>query len=126
MNRYITEVIDAHIAIENWLDKGEGDPQTLLSRFAADFSMIALNGSQLDRSALEVFFMAQKQTRPGLRIVIGSMDLIAEWSDGAVVKYSERQILPEQSQTIRWSTAVFRLQEGQVYWRLLQETQAGE
>lgn len=126
MNRYITEVIDAHIAIESWLGKGEGNPQTLLSRFAADFSMIALNGSQLDRSALDVFFMAQKQARPGLRIVIESMDLIAEWPEGAVVKYCERQLLPGQNQTIRWSTAVFRLQEGRVHWRLLQETQAEE
>ena len=126
MNRYITEVIDAHIAIENWLGKGEGNPQTLLSRFAADFTMIALNGSPLDRSALEVFFMSQKQARPGLKIVIDSMDIVSEWPDGAVVKYRELQTLPEQSQSIRWSTAVFRLQEGQVYWRLLQETRVGE
>jgi len=122
MNRYAIEVIDAHIAIENWLGEGEGNPQTLLSRFAADFSMIALNGSQLNRSALEVFFMAQKQARHGLKIVIDSMDIVAEWPDGAVVTYRELQTLPEQSQTMRWSTAVFHLQEGQVYWRLLQET----
>lgn len=126
MNRYITEVIDAHIAIENWLGRGEGHPQTLLSRFAADFSMIGLNGSPLDRSALECFFMAQKQARPGLRIAVDSIEIVAEWPDGAVVKYRELQILPEQSQTLRWSTAVFRLQEGQVYWRLLQETRVGE
>ena len=126
MNRYITEVIDAHIAIENWLGKGEGDPQALLSRFAADFSMIALNGSTLDSLALESFFMGQKQARPGLRIVIDSIDLVAEWPDGAVVKYRELQTLSEQGQTARWSTAVFRLHEGRICWRLLQETRAGE
>lgn len=126
MNRYITEVIDAHIAIENWLGQGEGQPQTLLSRFAADFTMIALNGSTLDRSTLESFFLTQKQARPGLKIVIDSMDIVAEWPDGAVVKYRELQTLPEQGQNVRWSTAVFRLQEGRVCWRLLQETRAGE
>ena len=34
MNRYIAEVITAHVAIENWLNQGEGSAEALLHRLA--------------------------------------------------------------------------------------------
>ena len=34
MNRYIAEVIAAHVAIENWLNQGEGSADALMRRFS--------------------------------------------------------------------------------------------
>ena len=36
MNRWFKEVLDAHVAIERWLGRGEGDVQALLGRFSPD------------------------------------------------------------------------------------------
>ena len=44
MNRYIAEVIAAHVAIENWLNQGEGSADALMRRFSPDFTMIPING----------------------------------------------------------------------------------
>jgi hypothetical protein len=40
MTPFEHEIIDLHIALENWLGKGEGDPSALLTRFRPDFLMI--------------------------------------------------------------------------------------
>ncbi len=56
MNHYINEVLEAHVAIENWLGKGEGDVQTLLDRFSQDYSMITITGTMLDHESLSRFF----------------------------------------------------------------------
>ena len=64
MNRYFTEVIDAHVAIADWLGKGAGELQPLLARFHADFSMIALNGQPATLRYSTVVFT---QSADGLR-----------------------------------------------------------
>lgn len=122
MNRYFTEVIDAHVAIENWLEKGAGDEQGLLARFDPAFSMIALNGSRLDFAALSAFFRAHRAAKPGLAISIEEMTLVAEWPTGAVVSYREQQRLPGQAATLRHSTVVFEQTETGLCWRHLHET----
>ncbi len=40
MNPYLQEVVDAHVLIERWLSHGEGSAEALMSRFAAEFTMI--------------------------------------------------------------------------------------
>mgnify|MGYP000343919686 FL=1 len=40
MNPYLQEVLDAHVLIERWLSQGEGSAEALMSRFAAEFTMI--------------------------------------------------------------------------------------
>jgi len=122
MNRYFTEVVDAHVAIENWLEKGQGDEQALLARFAPAFTMIALNGGKLDFAALSAFFRAHRAAKPGLTIAIEEMQLVAEWPTGAVVSYQERQTLPGQTATLRHSTAVFEQTQSGLGWRHLHET----
>lgn len=122
MNRYFTEVIDAHVAIENWLEKGAGDEQGLLARFDPAFSMIALNGSRLDFAALSAFFRAHRAAKPGLAISIEEMTLVAEWPTGAVVSYREQQRLPGQAATLRHSTVVFEQTQTGLGWRHLHET----
>jgi hypothetical protein len=122
MNQYFTEVIDAHVAIENWLEKGAGDEQGLLARFDPAFSMIALNGSRLDFAALSAFFRANRAAKPGLAISIEEMTLVAEWPTGAVVSYREKQRLPGQAATLRNSTVVFEQTQTGLGWRHLHET----
>lgn len=122
MNRYFTEVIDAHVAIENWLEKGMGEETALLARFDPAFSMIALNGNRLDFAALSAFFHAHRTAKPGLEITIEEMTLVAEWPTGAVVSYREKQMLPGQAATLRNSTVVFEQAQSGLVWRHLHET----
>ncbi|EOC0863930.1 DUF4440 domain-containing protein [Cronobacter muytjensii] len=121
MNRWFTEVVDAHVAIERWLGQGEGDVEALLARFRADYSMIPLNGAPLDAIALRAFFSAARGSRPGLAIEVDSLSLIAEWPAGAVVGYRETQKTGQEI-TVRWSTVVFELHEEKPCWRHLHET----
>ncbi|EOC1312288.1 DUF4440 domain-containing protein [Cronobacter turicensis] len=121
MNRWFTEVLDAHVAIERWLGQHEGDVQALLGRFSPDYSMIPLNGAPLDIHALNAFFTGAGGSRPGLVIEVDALSVIAEWPDGAVVGYRETQRIAQES-TVRWSTVVFELHEGEPRWRHLHET----
>lgn len=118
MNPYIREVIDAHVAIENWLGKGEGDVEALLARFAPSFSMITTSGVKLDFAMLSAFFRGQSAAKPGLKIVVEEIKIVEDWLTGALVSYSERQTLPGQEPTLRYSTVVFV----DTKWKLLHET----
>lgn len=117
MKPYVTEIIDAHVAIENWLSRGEGQLEALMARFAKNFSMVTLSGASLDYSALAGFFQAQRGSRAGLKIVVDNIESLAEWGGGAVIIYRETQ-----GEHVRWSTVVFQFQQGLVLWRHLHET----
>ncbi|EBM9554052.1 DUF4440 domain-containing protein [Salmonella enterica subsp. enterica serovar Kentucky] len=122
MNPYKDEIIHAHAAIENWLSKGVGSLEALIARFAVDFTMITPGGVCLDYPALGAFFQAQRGCRPGLVIVVGHIDLVAEWPEGAALRYRERQQLPGQAETVRWSTVILKSERGRIVWRHLHET----
>lgn len=122
MNPWITEIIDAHVAIENWLGAGEGDIDALLSRFSHDFTMVTPAGVCLDRPALSQFFRAQGGTRAGLKVTVDNFALLSEWPDGAALLYAEKQVLPDQPASLRWSTVIFQRAEGKILWRHLHET----
>ncbi|EBF0842095.1 DUF4440 domain-containing protein [Salmonella enterica subsp. enterica] len=124
MNPYKEEIIHAHTAIENWLSKGMGSLEVLIPRFAADFTMITPGGVCLDYPALGVFFQAQRACRPGLVIMVEHIDLVAEWPEGAALRYRERQQLPGQAETVRWSTVILKRERGRIVWRHLHETTA--
>ena len=122
MNRYIAEVITAHVAIENWLNQGEGSAEARLHRFSQEFSMIPVNGMHMAHQSGSVFFREARASRPGLKIVIDNAAILAEWHDGAAVLYREIHALPGKADTARWSTVLFRLQEGKIIWLHLHET----
>lgn len=124
MNLYKEEIIHAHAAIENWLSKGMGSLEVLIPRFAADFTMITPGGVCLDYPALGAFFQAQRACRPGLVIMVEHIDLVAEWPEGAALRYRERQQLPGQTETVRWSTVILKRERGRIVWRHLHETTA--
>ncbi|HCH8661755.1 TPA: DUF4440 domain-containing protein [Salmonella enterica] len=122
MNPYKDEIIHAHAAIESWLSKGMGSMDALIARFSADFTMITPGGVCLDYPALGAFFQAQRGGRPGLVIVVEHIDLVAEWPEGAALRYRERQQLPGQAETVRWSTVILKRERGRIVWRHLHET----
>lgn len=126
MNRYFQEVLDTHELIRCWLgDETAANEvcETLLARFSHAYSMVTPGGVVLDFTALASFFRTQRGAKRGLHINIENMQLVAESAGSATVTYQERQQLPGQSATLRYSTVVFESQQdGTVRWRHLHET----
>lgn len=110
------------MAIERWLNQGEGSAEALLHRFSPEFSMIPINGMRMDHQSVSAFFREARASRPGLKIVIDNAAILAEWHDGAAVLYREIHALPGKADTARWSTVLFRQQEEKILWRHLHET----
>ncbi len=91
MTHYEQEILDIHVALENWLGAGEGDRDALLARFRPDFLMIPPSGNPLDHHALAQFLNAQRGTRPGLRIGIDALTTLQTWDNGAVLHTGRRK-----------------------------------
>ncbi|MHA6195356.1 DUF4440 domain-containing protein [Pseudomonas wadenswilerensis] len=124
MNGYMQEVIDLHILIEATFAKAEGRIETMLERFHPDFSMIAPTGDQWSLEELAALFNQRAGSQPGLTIGVSDMETLAEWSEGAVIRYQETHRIPDQSERKRISTALFSLEGERVLWRHLHETWA--
>lgn len=126
MNPYFQEVLDAHQLIQKWLGNKEAKEEvceTLLARFSPAYSMVTMGGGLLDYPKVNAFFRTQRGARPGLKIGISDMRIMAASDHGATVVYRETQQLPGESPTLRFSTVVFEAkQNGRVIWRHLQET----
>ena len=122
MTPFEHDIIDLHIALENWLGKGEGDPDALLARFSLDFLMIPPGGVQIDYIGLASFLENQRGSRSGLKIVIDELSTIQRWDRGAVLHYRETQTRPDLPVNVRWSTAVLNQEGDRIAWRLLHET----
>lgn len=56
-------------------------------------------------------FSRRSACRPGMVIVVEHIDLVAEWPEGAALRYRERQQLPGQAETVRWSTVILKGKE---------------
>lgn len=124
MTPFEHDIIDLHIALENWLGKGEGDTNALLARFSPDFLMIPPGGVPLDYQALASFLESQRGSRPGLKIVIDELTTLQTWDNGAVLHYRETQTRPDQPVNVRWSSAILNQEGDNLTWRLLHETAA--
>ncbi|TIM55342.1 MAG: DUF4440 domain-containing protein [Mesorhizobium sp.] len=124
MTPFEHEIIDLHIALEDWLGKGEGDSDALLARFRPDFLMIPPGGVHVDYDGLVGFLHSQRGSRPGLKIVIDELTTRQAWPHGAVLHYRETQTRPDLPVNVRWSTAVLSQEGDKITWRLLHETAA--
>ncbi|MEB5980880.1 DUF4440 domain-containing protein [Enterobacter vonholyi] len=122
MTPFEHDIIDLHIALEDWLGKGEGDPDALLARFRHDFLMLPPGGVQIDYIGLASFLENQRGSRPGLKIVIDELTTIQSGERGAVLHYRETQTRPDLPVNVRWSTAVLNQEGDRIVWRLLHET----
>ena len=121
---YFDEVIQAHIAIEQWLGK-ELDPselENLLSRFSPTFSMVSPLGRVLDFNALNELFSLAGGKKLGFRIELSELNGLALHNDGATVSYREQQTDATGQHSDRRSTVVFEKVDGKILWRHLQET----
>ncbi|MGF0239763.1 hypothetical protein ACQR3P_25225 [Rhodococcus sp. IEGM1300] len=122
---YFDEVIQAHVAIEQWLAE-ERDPAELtrlLARFSPQFSMVSPLGRVLDFDALSELFQMAGGKKLGFRIELGEFQGIALHDGGATVSYREQQREASGLKTDRRSTVVFEQQvDGKIIWRHLHET----
>ncbi|MBU9821886.1 DUF4440 domain-containing protein [Rahnella sp. BCC 1045] len=128
MNCFVKEVFEAHELIQRWFSDSGAPEQVcdeLLARFSPAYSMVTITGHRLDHPALCAFFRAQRGAKSGLKIEVEEPVVIAESEKGAVIAYQERQQLPGQPETLRYSTVLFVVDaEGKILWRHLHETPA--
>ncbi|MEK1835181.1 DUF4440 domain-containing protein [Pseudomonas sp. NPDC089918] len=122
---YFDEVIQAHIAIEQWLaeEQDESELEQLLMRFSPQFSMISPLGRVLDFGALNELFLLAGGKKLGFRIELSELRGVALYDGGAVVSYREQQTDATGLHSDRRSSVVFEKQpDGKVVWRHLHET----
>nr|WP_276512773.1 nuclear transport factor 2 family protein [Burkholderia multivorans] len=95
----------------------------LLAHFSADFTMIMTDGRAVDRDGLRALFATLGGAKPGLRITLSDVRVLAADASHAVVAYVEAQHAASGELPARRSTAVFaRDAAGAVRWTHLQET----
>ncbi|MBJ9621139.1 nuclear transport factor 2 family protein [Burkholderia multivorans] len=126
-SRLYLDVLDASIvAIERWLSGVDTAPaalDALLAHFSADFTMIMTDGRAVDRDGLRALFATLGGAKPGLRITLSDIRVLAADASHAVVAYVEAQHAASGELPARRSTAVFaRDAAGAVRWTHLQET----
>jgi hypothetical protein len=122
---YFDEVIQAHVAIEQWLAEEQDEPalEQLLMRFSPQFSMVSPLGRVLDFDALSELFLMAGGKKLGFRIELSELRGIALYDGGATVSYREQQTDATGLHSDRRSTVVFEKQaDGKVVWRHLHET----
>ena len=126
---YFDEVIQAHVAIEQWFAVEEDDAalDRLLTRFSPQFSMVSPLGRVLDLQALGALFRMAGGQKRGFRIELSELRGMALHEHGAVVSYREQQTDATGLHSDRRSTVVFEKEaSGKVIWRHLQETFCSE
>ncbi|NWL18210.1 DUF4440 domain-containing protein [Pseudomonas umsongensis] len=123
-NEYFDEVIQAHVAIEQWLaeERDACELDQLLTRFSAQFSMVSPLGRVLDFAALNELFQMAGGKKLGFRIELSELNGISLHDGGATVSYREQQTDATGLHSNRRSTVVFEKVEGKILWRHLQET----
>ncbi|WP_223516660.1 DUF4440 domain-containing protein [Pseudomonas sp. GL-B-19] len=122
---YFDEVIQAHIAIEQWLaeEQDASALEQLLTRFSPQFSMVSPLGRVLDFEALSELFQMAGGKKLGFRIELSELRGVALYEEGAVVSYREQQTDATGLHSDRRSTVVFETQaDGRLIWRHLHET----
>jgi hypothetical protein len=122
---YFDEVIQAHVAIEQWLaeERDDSELEQLLSRFSPQFSMISPLGRVLDFETLSELFQLAGGKKLGFKIELSDLRGIALYDAGAVVSYREQQTDATGLHSDRRSTVVFEKDaDGRLIWRHLNET----
>lgn len=128
LNPAFNEVLQAHIAIEQWLSGTAPVSQLdhLMGRFSPHYSMITLPGQCLDYQGLYRLFQQAHGKRPGLQIRIDELQQITCGPDTAVVSYREWQADAVGNSSQRRSTAVFEHDNGALRWLHLHETSVAD
>ena len=119
----MTEVRSLHEAFEELFTGRSRDLGRCASALAMDFSMVAPDGSKLDREAV-LGALSAAAASPDFRIRVKDLRPIWEAEDSILLQYVEEQYRDGRT-TRRLSTALFTAEAGApcgVVWRYLQET----
>jgi len=121
------DVLDASlVAIERWLSGVDTSPAALdamLAPFSAEFTMIMTDGRAVDRDGTRALFAKLGGAKPGLRITLSDLRVVATGASHVVLTYVEAQHAASGALPARRATAVFeRDAAGVVRWTHLQET----
>jgi hypothetical protein len=117
------EVRSLHAAFQDLFTGRSRDLDRCANAFARDFSMIAPDGSRLERKAV-LAALGAAAASPDFRISIKDLRPIWEAEDSVLLQYVEEQYR-DGRMTRRLSTALFTAEAGApcgVVWRYLQET----
>lgn len=121
------DTLDASlVAIERWLsgvDTAPGALDALLASFSADFTMILTDGREVDHDGTRALFAKLAGAKPGLRITLSDIRVLAADASHATLTYLEAQHAASGELPARRAAAVFeRDAAGVVRWAHLQET----
>ncbi|MGU3775920.1 polyketide cyclase [Burkholderia metallica] len=121
------DTLDASlVAIERWLSGVDTAPDaldTLMAAFSAAFTMILTDGRVVDHAGMRALFATLGGAKPGLRITLSDVRVLAADASHAVITYLEAQHASAGELPARRATAVFeRDAAGVVRWAHLQET----
>ncbi|WP_175778342.1 nuclear transport factor 2 family protein [Burkholderia anthina] len=121
------DVLDTSlVVIERWLSGVDTSPaalDALIAPFSDDFTMIMTDGRAFDRDGTRALFAKLGGVKPGLRITLSEIRVLAADASHAVVTYFEAQHAASGELPARRATAVFeRDAAGVVRWTHLQET----
>jgi hypothetical protein len=119
----MTEVRSLHRAFEDLFTGRRRSLDRCARAFAPDFSMVAPDGSKLDREAV-LAVLERAAVSPDFRISIKDLTPIWEAADSVLLQYVEEQYRDGRT-TRRLSSALFTAERGApcgVVWRYLQET----
>ena len=119
----MTEVRSLHEAFEDLFTGRSRDFDRCARALAMDFSMVAPDGSRLNREAV-LDALGAAALCPDLRIKVVDLTPIWEAENSVLLQYVEEQYRDGRT-TRRLSTALFTAEAGApcgVVWRYLQET----
>ncbi|MEN2472085.1 MULTISPECIES: polyketide cyclase [Burkholderia] len=123
---YLDALETSLVAIERWLSGVDTEPaalDALLASFSVEFTMILTDGRVVDRDGTHALFAKLAGAKPGLRITLSEIRVLAADASHAVITYLEAQHAASGELPARRATAVFeRDAAGVVRWTHLQET----
>jgi hypothetical protein len=125
------EIEEQHRLLAHWLGSPAAEPADLDALDAAhtdDFSMVTAEGRVLTRDALLESLAKSANSRPGLRILVSDVELVAELGDAVLARFLETHVEHGHT-TPRRVTAVLDVDERARHglrWRHLHETLLAE
>jgi len=120
------EIHHLHDKLQAWFRANVGVDalDDLMAHFCADFSMVGIAGSRLDRNAVQALFAGGHGARPGLQISIEAVQAVDASSPLAVLRYREGHSIDRSKPAWRESLAVLRQETGRWRWLALHEVTA--
>lgn len=95
--------------------------EQLIEYFTQDFEMVGAAGKRIQYEQVLQLFKNNQGNIPDLKIEISDAEVIMQKDDAVLMNYTETHH-KEAGTTSRRASVLLVEQEGQMYWRYLQET----